>query len=128
RLNAILLLNLRDELRLKELQKVVCTAAGWKLEFAGGVFSARLLRRKISCAISVRDADYDQIRDPTVPRQEVNRTRGVAHVRVAVSHVEYGIPYVVRFSVFTVPVMPGCAIAAVEINNRRATQDSKRVR
>src|ERR1044071_1873751 len=93
RLHSILLLDLRNELSLKELQKVVCAATGWKLQFASGVLVGGLHRRQVSSTISVRDADYNQIRDTTVSGKEFNGTRGVAHVSVAVSHVEYRIAY-----------------------------------
>src|SRR6185503_12642619 len=91
RLHSILLLDLRNQLRLEELQEVVCTAARWKAQVAGGIFIGGLRRRQVTSTISVRDADDDQIRDTSVLSQEFNRARGVAHVTITVSHVEHRI-------------------------------------
>src|SRR5215213_1689985 len=97
RLNPVLLLNLGNKLRLKEFQKIVCTTARWKSQLAGGVFIGGLRRRQVSRAVSVRDADYNQIRDTTVLSKEFNGARRVAHVSIAVGHVKYGIAYLVDF-------------------------------
>src|SRR6185295_3927310 len=97
RLRSIFLLDLGDELSLEELQEVVRTAAGWKLQLTGCVLVARLHGRQIARAISVRDADHDQIRDATIPGKELDGGGGVAHVSVTVGHVEHRITYLVRF-------------------------------
>src|SRR5215203_5594503 len=66
RLNAILFLNLRNQLSLKELQKVIRSTTGRKLQLARRVFVGGLHRRKVPSTISVRDANYDQIRDTSI--------------------------------------------------------------
>src|SRR5689334_14014943 len=91
RLNAKLLLNFRNELSLEELQKIVGAATGWKSQFAIGVFVSGLCGRQVARTISVRDADYDQIRNATVLSQEVNRARRVIHVIITIGHVEHRI-------------------------------------
>src|SRR3569832_918499 len=91
RLHTIILLYFRNELRLEELQKVVCAPTRRKSQLAIGVFVGRLRWGQISRAISVRDADYDQLRNTTVLSQEFNRARCVAHVSITVRHVKHGI-------------------------------------
>src|ERR1044071_7813183 len=88
RLHSILLLDLRNELSLKELQKVVRATTRRKSQITPWGFISRLRRREIASAIGVRNTDDNQIRDTTVLHKELDRARRVAHVRVAVSHIE----------------------------------------
>src|SRR5215207_1811203 len=89
RLNSILLLDVRNEFSLNELQKIVCTATRRSLQLAVCVFGSRLHRRQVTSTIGVSDANHNQFRHTIVSRQELNGARGVADVSVAVSHVEY---------------------------------------
>jgi hypothetical protein len=97
RLHPVGFFDFRDQLCLEKLQEVVGAAGSRKLQHAGRILLRGLVRRQVTSAISVRNANDDHFRNPTVARQKLNSARGVAYMSVAVGHVEYRITFLVRF-------------------------------
>src|ERR1700752_27872 len=90
-LNSVVFFNFRNEFSLDELKKGIGAATGGELQLPGRILCSGLNWRQVASTIGVSDAHNDQIREPSVLSKEFNSARRVAHVCIAVSHVQHGI-------------------------------------
>src|SRR6185503_9080287 len=83
-LHAVVLLNLRYQFRLDELQEIIGSSGRRELS---SVWSGALRWGQVAGAVGVGNANQDHVRDAPAPYQKIYRAGGVGEVRIAVSHV-----------------------------------------